>query len=504
MARRKPGKNTPLTPVHQSRQRSQDKAPPNNKRWLPAAAQAWGGAAGKKKDPPKKKRHAGAAAVGKKDAPKKKRHAKGETKFQMVFPQETKKIRKGVRPKKALHNQLAAKKGPPVKQLAKKGPSVKQPPAALHQLQFPSLQRGQEGSVPWLRGVVADSDEPHQQRPSTRTMTHKKRSLLPTDECDPVALQRLSDELLALAHYVRLTSAECAARDALLEHMHHVACKVFGNDPAIQVQDLELEVFGSYACRQVCSFRSDIDVALYGAVFSKESTVRRKDQKDRRKKQKEQEAKQVSSNSATTTTTTPAVPAEKVVAKAQKVGKWLAAMAAVDEQNMITPDDSEVAHSSDDAAHKKPAAQPSQGEEEMPLFVLDRTGIPQGEEDGKTVDTAITVTESEVSTLANDGEDSPLEEDVLSDDDTADKLTEGNSLIVRLDDTPSTDVADRILPTASSDSDSDGMEVHISHEELTPASADFSKRKVLDGLQRYFRGLRNSGMSNTIQLISRA
>jgi hypothetical protein len=501
MARRKPGKNTPLTPVHQSRQRSQDKAPPNNKRWLPAAAQAWGGAAGKRKDPPqKKKRHAG-AAVGKKDPPKKKRHSKGETKFSMVFPQETKKIRKTVRPKKALQKQLAAKKGPPVKQLAKKGPSVKQPPAALHQLQLPSLQRGNEGPVPWLRGVVVDS-EAQQQRPSTRTTTHKKRALIPTDNCDPVALQRLSDELLALAHYVRLTSAECAARDALLEHMHHVACKVFGNDPAIHVQDLELEVFGSYACRQVCSFRSDIDVALYGAVFSKESTVRRKDQKDRRKKQKEQEAKEVSSNSATTTT--PAVPAEKVVAKAQKVGKWLAAMAAVDEQNMITPDDSEVAHSSDDAAQKKTAVQPSQGEDEMPLFVLDRTGIPQGEEDGKTVDTAITVTESEVSTVAKDDEDYPLEGDVLSDDDTADKLTEGNSLTVRLDDTPSAGVADRILPTASSDSDSDGMEVHISHEELTPASSDFSKRKVLDGLQRYFRGLRNSGMSNTIQLISRA
>jgi hypothetical protein len=454
----------------------------------PAAAQAWSGGGSSKKEAPKKKRHSGgggAAAVRTKTGPPSKEF----------------------KPKKKT---LASKH---------KAPSyAKQPPLVLRQLSFPSPHTG---PVPWLcEDVIVDRPAPPPV--SSPAKQHKKR--LPTDASDPVGLARLSEELVALASYVRLTTAECEARDALLEHMHSIAGKVFGNDPAISRDDLELQVFGSYACRAVCSFQSDIDVALWGAVYSKETTVQRKRQKEQEAKQQRQQQsqstnqkeptqrveKQVSRTSATPGVATVAVPTEKVLAKALKVEKWKAALAALDDDNMITPDHSQVtAPSSDEAQHKNAGSHPVEQVEESNLFVLDRTGWLDGEDDKQTVATATTVTESEVSTVAKDDEDSPLEEDVnLSDDDTADKLTEGNSLTVRFDDkhgTPPEDVKANILPaTAWSDSESDGMEVHLFHQELTTEASDFSRRKVVDGLERYFRGLRKSGMPTSIQLISRA
>ena len=61
----------------------------------------------------------------------------------------------------------------------------------------------------------------------------------------------------------------------------------------------------------------------------------------------------------------------------------------------------------------------------------------------------------------------------------------------------------------ASDSEEEDVAVHFFHnpaadDDNNTDASDFSRRKVVDALQRFFRGLRNSGITKRLQLISRA
>jgi hypothetical protein len=131
-----------------------------------------------------------------------------------------------------------------------------------------------------------------------------------------------------------------------------------------------------------------------------------------------------------------------------------------------------------------------------------------------SVSTQATVTESEVSVEQPEAQKSrgQVDDNSKSDDDddndTADKLTEST---IRAPIVPPPE-ATAFLSLASSDIESEDEvdhdpTVHFLRDgpkEEDLSSLSFSRRRVIDGLQQYFRGLRNSGMSTKIQLISRA
>ena len=414
------------------------------------------------------------------------------------------------------------------------------------QTQLPTKRNGQ-GRIPWMVNsngtyenpvtidLTASDDLTVGTRYDEACNRQNKRFRLPTDDIDPALLARFSEELRAFSEYIRLTPAECEARNAVLEQMHNVAIRVFQNSPEINVNDLELQVFGSYACRDVSTFRSDVDVALWGAVFPKLAFQRR--------------IAKVSSSDTKKEARTEVDP------KTKKVQKWLALL---DESNSMTPDhhpeeeqkpktgmeESNIQPKTRDATHgdeedgkqrgdcpKDPTAEETAGDDDMPLFVLDRTGVKVSEEqplqhDDTTksqapasVSTQATVAESESSIEGDTKKCDKGEENDSSDDDTADKLTESREASVSRASSQADLTEVTRGPSVASSNPSDGSEVENDDDDMSvffynkvapvannnnTEAADFSRRKVIDGLQRFFRGLRNSGLTKSIQLISRA
>ena len=440
------------------------------------------------------------------------------------------------------------------------------------QVQLPPKRKGQ-GRIPWMAAnndeIVAGSDSTavidltgeHSPPFNVRYSTPKKRGIrLPTDDSDPVLMERFSQELRAFGNYARLTPIELQAREALLNQMHQVALCVFQNSPEINVQDLELQVFGSYACPDVCTFQSDVDCALWGAVFPKLTKTSSGSASTKKKKKV----------STTPTTTPPTTENQKLEQKQ----KWRLALAMMDAENEMTPDGGMlVAAAATCTEHATPATnnngdvnavgddavialenvstgdvgqgnhsekelvlpEEDNDKDDMPLFVLDRKGVVDltgnndnsepNEQDATqkssaaattSVSTQATVTESDASEVdAVEAKSRASEDNNDSSDDTADKLTEGRLRGTSMAAFHARDECSEephIFSIASSGSDSDDeeeetdeddMAVHFFHRATSEAS-DFSRRKVIDGLQRYFKGLRNSGMTRNIQLISRA
>lgn len=410
---------------------------------------------------------------------------------------------------------------PPPRKKAKKAPTF--------QIDMPP-QRSTPGRIPWMTKSAAAATTP-EERPTANVL--KRGGRLPTDEFDPALLDQFSQELQRFADYIRLTPAECEARNALLDQMHRVAVRVFGNSPEINVNDLELQVFGSFACQEVCSFRSDIDVALWGVVFPKLTHLKK------------------------VSTSTTSVEEHQVVLldpKKERVQKWKAALLAatgeIDNGAVSTntknddekdPNISSAPRTTKEAADVTLKKNESKGdaldvkngdaEEKTPLFVLDYTGddVQEVQEKSKvvaaaSVSTQATAVESESTSTEDDGdavivvEQSKLvdvdDDDVFadaSDDDTADKLSEPIKAPVPEAAAPPPEAQqnrDNSMTNEAEASRSGGeMAVHFFHRKMPNIqtdSSDFSRRKVVDALQRFFRGLRNSGLSRSIQLISKA
>jgi hypothetical protein len=87
-------------------------------------------------------------------------------------------------------------------------------------------------------------------------------------------LQRLDEELRLFARYVSLTPVECRARDYVISHIDKTCRDLFSprrrrRDEHDETEhEIAVQAFGSYATttKQVCTFASDVDLALWGVV----------------------------------------------------------------------------------------------------------------------------------------------------------------------------------------------------------------------------------------------
>jgi hypothetical protein len=100
-----------------------------------------------------------------------------------------------------------------------------------------------------------------------------------TDNFSSKSLQQLTLELQAFAAYVRLRPMEHEARQILVQTISELAFSTFGQKkeqnqqhPNLKSNDTEtsnpiyLQVFGSYATPLICTYCSDVDMALWGVV----------------------------------------------------------------------------------------------------------------------------------------------------------------------------------------------------------------------------------------------
>lgn len=120
--------------------------------------------------------------------------------------------------------------------------------------------KGSSSSVAWLKEPFVAAAAVKSEVSNTTTT-----SSLPTSGMAERLLNLLDRELLALAEYVRLWPAEQAARNRFIEHVQATAASIESNPTSV-------EVFGSYANRDVCMFASDVDLVWWGAV-PVESTI---------------------------------------------------------------------------------------------------------------------------------------------------------------------------------------------------------------------------------------
>ena len=188
--------------------------------------------------------------------------------------------------------------------LSNVGPSRKRPRAAdasstttAVPLQLPSKLAGDETrlhKVPWKRQSGSLPVSRSSSTVSAASSSSSASVRLPTDDVDRQALHELTEELHAFADYVRLQPVEVQARRDLIQHLTHV---VHGIPQFVAVQQklqqqqqqrqsagggpfasaetndnnnnnhaLAFSPFGSFAAPAVCSFESDVDLALWGAV----------------------------------------------------------------------------------------------------------------------------------------------------------------------------------------------------------------------------------------------
>jgi len=156
-------------------------------------------------------------------------------------------------------------------------------------LQLPSKHAGaQIRSIPWMTEAMELQRQQQQQKDTRESKknnnnnnTTKPLVRLPTHDVHPQRLQQLSNELRALANYVRLTPGEVRARQTVVDELTQMVrgmptfnrqqqqqhIRFDNNTGAPQQPDSpEFRPFGSYAALPVCSFQSDIDLALWNAV----------------------------------------------------------------------------------------------------------------------------------------------------------------------------------------------------------------------------------------------
>ena len=140
---------------------------------------------------------------------------------------------------------------------------------------------------------------------SAAEKSQEKTPALPTTGISEEALCRLDAELNAFANYVRLSSVEADARSYMVNHVRDLAMEIFGNgknggtmvnsagrkrrrrldtwsdhegdeddmkrkdsnnDDGEDEDGIRVVCFGSFAAPEVCTFLSDVDLALWGVV----------------------------------------------------------------------------------------------------------------------------------------------------------------------------------------------------------------------------------------------
>ena len=214
---------------------------------------------------------------------------------------------------------------------------------------------------------------------STGTIYSSKKEatkILDTISVNVDAIRQLDKELEAFGRYVRLIPLECQARDHLIYTIQQAAGDLFGIQPS------DCKIFGSYAARPVCTFESDVDLAIFGVVEPDSSGSEEEEEEDDSEEGSLPSPKLVKNH-----------PNRK---KQEKILKW---KFAINENEQIHQKDKEgeVKAKPKQQEEKtieaieayKPQNQEGEigvTEEDSPLFMIDRVGEPESNDNHPLLD----------------------------------------------------------------------------------------------------------------------
>lgn len=117
-------------------------------------------------------------------------------------------------------------------------------PRKKFELKMPKV----EGGAPWWK------------TPSISPPPTKNMRILNSISVDSRSMSLLDQELMEFCKYVQLAPQETQVRDHLIQTIQKGAMERFG------IKEADIQVFGSYAALPVCTFESDIDLAIWGLV----------------------------------------------------------------------------------------------------------------------------------------------------------------------------------------------------------------------------------------------
>jgi ribosome-associated translation inhibitor RaiA len=275
-------------------------------------------------------------------------------------------------------------------------------------------KREAEGGIPWLK------------TPASAPPLTKRMKILNSISVDSHSMWLLDQELMNFSNYVQLAPQETQVRDHVIHAIQKGAMERFG------ITESDIQIFGSYAALQVCTFESDIDLAIWGLVGTNQSDPDPSGQAHAAKKD----------NTPYPQPKEPQ-PDHHNKKKQDRVLKWKAAIdeferqkklkeaeQTKDQNNDETQDSRAQSHQLTDA--DKNDAMRETIEAVSPLFVIDRAGA-----DGKTSQSADADQKPAARTISKDDSQerkipawddnaidliASFESSTHSDDDTADKL----------------------------------------------------------------------------------
>ena len=160
------------------------------------------------------------------------------------------------------------------------------------QVSLPTIDQT-EKLAPWLRSnetpATTSTEKKSKKRTSVTSSLPSRRKdsvrILDSIAVNAQALDHLNQELEFFGEYVSLTPQECRAREYMIDSIQTIANELFESaqtkfgsrsnahtrfgqqQPDTPPEsDIRIQVFGSFAARPVCTFESDIDLALWGVV----------------------------------------------------------------------------------------------------------------------------------------------------------------------------------------------------------------------------------------------
>ena len=276
---------------------------------------------------------------------------------------------------------------PPQQQNQQRPPMTGKRKRDKFQLRLPSVKgpNGQPTSpqykdVAWFEHFDQYSPTQTDETTATTTVRSPSNTTLCTDFFPTESLNQLSQELQAFAGYVRLQPTEHDARQFMIQFITNLAGSTFSGT------DVHLQVFGSYATPAVCTYCSDVDMALWGVVEAPQQS-----------QPQQQGVLTKFNNDDHHDDDKPPPRDEELDRKELKVQKWRDLLLEFENQE-------------EEEEEKKEDEKPISAE----LFVIDRTG----ENDDDVID--LTGKDQEVTATPQELDDDDEKSD--SDDDSADKL----------------------------------------------------------------------------------
>jgi hypothetical protein len=148
-------------------------------------------------------------------------------------------------------------KRPPKKRPRTSDESTKRAPKKYSQT-FQTFQpnmpkRDVEVRIPWFK------------TPTPAPPLTKRMKILNSISVDSHSMWLLDQELMNFSNYVQLAPQETQVRDHVIHTIQTGAMERFG------IKDSDIQIFGSYAALPVCTFESDIDLAIWGLVGTNQS-----------------------------------------------------------------------------------------------------------------------------------------------------------------------------------------------------------------------------------------